>query len=158
MPTTYNRGNGHHDHGAKGVRDWALPVVPQQPEVERYVVQVDGRGRDQSRDVKTTRHAHETRQDEQAQRGGGQIGRLIEKAGDARSGTGWAAGEEPDADPVGALTSGLVHPERLLDQVLGEPAGRPGSAQRRARQRQLMGEIHAHPEFLLVPGKRGSLR
>ncbi|HKS95697.1 MAG TPA: hypothetical protein VJV74_06125 [Terriglobia bacterium] len=80
MPTADDRGNRHHDHGAQGVRDRALSSVPQQPEVERYVIEVDGHRRDQSRHVEATRHVHEAGQDQQAQRGGGQMGRFIEKA------------------------------------------------------------------------------
>ena len=38
MPTPYDRCTGHHDHGGKGMRDRALVVVSEQPEVQRDVI------------------------------------------------------------------------------------------------------------------------
>jgi hypothetical protein len=46
------------------------------------VIQVDGDGRDEGRDIEATRHLDEACEDEQAQRGHDQMGRLVDKAGD----------------------------------------------------------------------------
>jgi hypothetical protein len=80
VPTAGSRGTGQSGHGDKGMRDRALaPVQP--AEIERYVVHVDGDRRNQGRDIEPARHIKEARQDEQAQRRGGQMGDFIERAG-----------------------------------------------------------------------------
>ena len=63
------------------MRHRALGLVSQQPEVERYVIRIDGDRRDERRDVEAARRVDEARQDEQAQRRGGQMGDLIDGSG-----------------------------------------------------------------------------
>ena len=81
MATADNRGTGKDKHGGKGMRDRALELVPQQSEVDGYVIQVDGDGRDETRDIEPTRHVDEARQDEQAQSPCGQMADFVEQAG-----------------------------------------------------------------------------
>ena len=80
MATADNRGTGKDKHGGKGMRDRALELVPQQSEVDGYVIQVDSDGRNETRDIKPTRHIDEARQDEQAQSPGGQMADFVEQA------------------------------------------------------------------------------
>jgi len=82
MPATDDRRGGEDGHRGQGMGGRALVLVPQQPEIEGYVIQVDSDGCDESRDIETARHVDEACQDEQAQRGHGQMGWLVEKTGD----------------------------------------------------------------------------
>ena len=50
------------------------------PRYRGYVIQIDGHGRDKTRDIEPTRHVDEARQGEQAQRPGDQVGDFIERA------------------------------------------------------------------------------
>ena len=59
MSATYHRGTGHRYHSGQGVRDRPLVLVSKQPEVEGYVIQVNGDGRDEGRDAEATRHVDE---------------------------------------------------------------------------------------------------
>ena len=61
--------------------DRALSRVSQQPEVERYVVQIDGDRCDERCDIEAARRVDEPDQDEQAQGCRGQMGDLIDGPG-----------------------------------------------------------------------------
>ena len=61
--------------------DRALSRVSQQPEVERYVIQIDGDRRNERRDVEAARRIDKADQDEQAQSCRGQMGGLINGPG-----------------------------------------------------------------------------
>ena len=63
------------------MRDRALGLVSQQPEVQRNVIHIDGDRRDERRDVEAARRGDKARQDEQAQRRGAQMGDLIDGPG-----------------------------------------------------------------------------
>ena len=78
VPSADSCGAGNNNHGQKGMRDRALILVPQQPEVKGYVIQVDGDGRNETGDIKPARHVNQARQDEQTQGPGGQMGDLIQ--------------------------------------------------------------------------------
>jgi hypothetical protein len=61
--------------------DRALSRVSQQPEVERYVIQVDGDRCDERRDIEAARCVNKADQDEQAQGCRGQMGDFIDGPG-----------------------------------------------------------------------------
>ena len=61
--------------------DRALSRVSQQPEVERYVIQIDGDRCDERRDIEAARRVDKADQDEQAQSCRGQMGDLIDGPG-----------------------------------------------------------------------------
>ncbi len=61
MPTTDSGSNHKHNHGSKGVREGASVLDSQESEVERYVIQVDSDGRNESRDVEATGCVDEAR-------------------------------------------------------------------------------------------------
>ena len=61
--------------------DRALSRVSQQPEVERYVIQIDGDRCDERRDIEAARRVDKPDQDEQTQRRRGQMGDLIDGPG-----------------------------------------------------------------------------
>ena len=63
------------------MRHRALGLVSQQPEVQRYVIHIDGDRCDERRDKEAARRVDEARQDEQAQGRGGQMGDLIDGPG-----------------------------------------------------------------------------
>jgi hypothetical protein len=46
------------------MRDRTLALVPQQPEVQRYVIDIDGDRCDERRDIEAARRVDEERQDE----------------------------------------------------------------------------------------------
>ena len=77
VPSADGRGTGNDKRGQKGMRDRALVRVPQ-PEVKGYVIQVDGDGRNETGDIKPTRHVNQACQDEQTQSPGGQMGDFIQ--------------------------------------------------------------------------------
>jgi hypothetical protein len=81
MPATGSRSSGEHCHRGKGMGDRALVGVRHQPQVDGYVIEVDGHRRNQSGDVEAARYVDEARQDEQAQGRGGQMGDFVEWAG-----------------------------------------------------------------------------
>jgi len=81
VPAAGHRGTGeHHDRGQR-MCDRALAVVPQQPQIERDVIKVDGHRGDQRGDIEPPRRIGKTRQDHQAQGRGGQMGNLVERPG-----------------------------------------------------------------------------
>jgi len=59
MPTADDGGAGEDDHGGERMRERTAGLVAQQPEVEGDVIQVDGDGRDESRDIELTRQLDE---------------------------------------------------------------------------------------------------
>jgi hypothetical protein len=63
------------------MRDRALGLISQQPEVQRYVIYIDRDRCDNRRDIEAARRVDEARQDEQAQGRGGQMGDLINGPG-----------------------------------------------------------------------------
>jgi len=63
------------------MRHRTLGLVSQQPEIQRYVIRIDGDRRDERRDVEAARRVDEACQDEQAQSRGGQMGDLIDGPG-----------------------------------------------------------------------------
>ena len=67
VPATGRRGGGEHGHGGQRMCDRALALVPQQPEVQRYVIHIDGDRCDERRDIEAAGCVDEARQDEQAQ-------------------------------------------------------------------------------------------
>jgi hypothetical protein len=81
VPATGRRGGDEHGHGGQRMRDRALAFVPQQSEVQRYVIQIDGDRCDERRDIEAARRGDKARQDEQAQGGRGQMGDLIDGPG-----------------------------------------------------------------------------
>ena len=72
------------------MRDRALGLVPQQPEVQRYVIHVDGDRCDERRAIEAARRIDDARQDEQPQGRGGQMGDLIDGSG----------GPHPEGNPA----------------------------------------------------------
>jgi hypothetical protein len=90
MSATGSRSTHNHSHSGQGMCDRALVFGAQQPEVERYVIEVDGHRCSQSRDVEATRHVDEARQGQQAQGCGGQMGDFIE----------WASAQETKLNPA----------------------------------------------------------
>jgi hypothetical protein len=81
VPATGRRGDDEHGHGGQRMRDRALGLVPEQPEVQRYVICVYSDRCDERRDIAAARRGDEARQDEQAQGRGGQMGDLIDRPG-----------------------------------------------------------------------------
>jgi len=63
------------------MRDRAVGMISQQSEVQRYVIHIDGDRCDERRDIEAARRVDETRQYEQAQGCGGQMGDLIDGPG-----------------------------------------------------------------------------
>jgi len=61
--------------------DRALSRVSQQPEVERYVIQIDGDRCDERRDIEAARRVDKADQDKQAQSCRGQMRDLIDGPG-----------------------------------------------------------------------------
>ena len=89
MPTAQSRRHADHEHGGEGMRDGPLIRVSE-PEVERYVIQIDGNGGDKTCDIVTTRRVDEAGQSEQTQRSGGQVGDFVERA----------AGQDAERNPA----------------------------------------------------------
>jgi len=67
VPSAGHRGDRKHDHSGQGMRDRALTSRPQPPKVEGYVIEVDGHGGDQGRDVEAAWRLDEAGHDEQAE-------------------------------------------------------------------------------------------
>jgi hypothetical protein len=63
------------------MRDRALAPVSQHPEIQRYVVHIDGDRCYERRDIEVAWCVDEACQHEQAQGGGGQMGGLIDRPG-----------------------------------------------------------------------------
>jgi hypothetical protein len=61
VPTADSRGSGKDNYGRKGMRNRALCLVSQQSEVERYMIQVYGDGRNEGRNIEATRHVNKAR-------------------------------------------------------------------------------------------------
>ena len=78
VPATDRRGDNEHGHGGQRMRDRALSIVSQQPQVQRYVIQIDGDRCDERCDVEAARRVDEARQDEQSQGRGGKMSDLID--------------------------------------------------------------------------------
>ena len=81
VPATGRRGGDEHGHGGQGMRHRALGLVSQQPEVQRYVIRIDGDRRDERRDVEAARRVDEASQDSRPSSHGGQMGDLIDGSG-----------------------------------------------------------------------------
>src|ERR1700730_4550358 len=63
------------------MRDRALGLVSQQPQVRRYVIHIYGGRRDERRYVEAARRGDKASQDEQAQGRGAHVGDLIDETG-----------------------------------------------------------------------------
>jgi hypothetical protein len=82
------------------MRDRPPLLATQQPKVISYVIQVDGHGRDETRDVETTRRVDEASQGEQTQPSGGQVGDFVDRAG----------GQEGERNPAVGRVEGQRDP------------------------------------------------
>ena len=101
MPTAQSRRHADHEHGGKGMRDGPLIRVSE-PEVERYVIQIDGNGSDKTCDIETTRRVDEAGQSEQTQRSGDQVGDFVERA----------AGQDAERNPAVGRVEGQRDPRQ----------------------------------------------
>jgi hypothetical protein len=81
VPATGRRGDDERGYGGQRMCDRALGMVSQQPEVQRYVIHIDGDRCDERPDIEAARRVDEARQDEQAQGRGRQMGDLIDGPG-----------------------------------------------------------------------------
>jgi len=108
------------------MRDRALVLVSQQPEVHRYVIQVDSDRCDERRDIEAARRVDEAGQDEQAQGRGGQMGDLIDGPGGPHAET------NPAVDRVECQRG------RGQQQRTGPPADRPQDGSRGENGESLM--------------------
>jgi hypothetical protein len=113
VPAISRRDGGERGHGGQRMRDGTLALVPQQAEIQRYVIDIDGDRCDERRNIEAARRVDEERQDEQPQGCGAQMGDLIDGAGG------------PHAEGNRAVGSVECQRDRGQQQRTGPPPDRP---------------------------------